>query len=536
MKLPRLTPSHLAAACLGLLALGAIPAWAAATVSQQIDPPEANVGDAVTVTITVQNGSGADIQLPAVDGLQRVPGTRTATNITFTNGSLSSSLSQIFLLVPTRAGDFTIPGFEIHLQDGGGLHTQPMTLKAVAGGAPASNNNNNSPFPGMGPVVVPPMPSVPAPPENTSNGNSADLSNPGITPPVEKDGRPAKVFMLITPKTTDAYVGETVPMKIEFFIRMDVIAQQDSLPTIKGSDFLMNDLSVRPGEDELTLMNEPYHRETWITALSAPRSGDFPLQMLRDTYWNKNAQGIFSDPLGNFFGPRPQLAHANIPSNELTVHVHALPDEGRPADFTGAIGQFKAAGNASPVTVNVGEPVYLDFNVSGEGNFDHVRCPALALDPSWKSYVPESKIRYTDESRTQGEKFFHQAIIPQKNGNLALPTSSFSYFDPNEKKYVTIPIPLPMVTVTGTPVAAAAAPAGGANSSPAAAASPTADLDPRGLVLAGPGRRVSAAARDRAGGFSSFPPPAGQHGPRTGHAPALAAGTGRSDERCRGPR
>ena len=35
-------------------------------------------------------------------------------------------------------------------------------------------------------------------------------------------------------------------MRIDFYIRVDSIAQQDSLPTIKGSDFLMNDLSVRP--------------------------------------------------------------------------------------------------------------------------------------------------------------------------------------------------------------------------------------------------------------------------------------------------
>ena len=97
--------------------------------------------------------------------------------------------------------------------------------------------------------------------------------------------------MLITPKTTDAYVGETIPMRIEFFIRMDSLYQQDSLPTINGSDFLMNDLSVRPAEDELMVSNQPYHRETWITAISAPKSGDFPLEMERDTYWVKNAPG-----------------------------------------------------------------------------------------------------------------------------------------------------------------------------------------------------------------------------------------------------
>ncbi len=457
-----------------LLVLGVVSAQAAATLTQHIDPPEANVGDEVTVTFSVQNGSGANIRLPNVDGLQ-LAGTSTQTNFTIINGSMSSAVSQVFTIVPTRTGTFTIPAFDVPLQDGGVLHSQPMTLKVVAGGAPSSPNGS-APS-GLGPVMMPPAMA------NPSNGNAADLSNPNITPPVESDGRPARVFMLITPKTTDAYVGETVPLRIEFFIRMDVIAQQDSLPTMKGSDFLMNDLSVRPGEDDLTLMNEPYHRETWITALSAPRNGDFPLQMVRDTYWTKGSNGVFTDPLGNFFGPRPQLAHGNIPSNQLTMHVHALPDEGRPADFTGAIGQFKASGNATPTAVNVGDPVYLDFSVSGEGNFDHVRSPALTPDPAWKSYVASSKVEYADESRTQGNKTFHQAIIPQKNGNLPLPNASFSYFDSTQKKYVTIPIPLPLVTVSGTSVpTAATAPAGADNSTPATASSTT-DLNPNRLEL-----------------------------------------------------
>ena len=45
-------------------------------------------------------------------------------------------------------------------------------------------------------------------------------------------------------------------------------------------------------------------------------------------------------------------------------------------------------------------------------------------------------------------------MIPQKNGALALPQASFSYFDPNAKQYVTVPVTLPAVTVTGSALAA----------------------------------------------------------------------------------
>jgi hypothetical protein len=463
-----------------LLVLAFLPARGEPTLIQRIEPTDVSVGDQVTVTLTVNNGNG-DIDLPRVDGLE-LQQTYASTNITFTNGTLTNSVSQIFTLVPDRPGDFTIPAFDIHVSGGQVLHAHEMKIHVVAGSnnvpAPANNPTALTPsppqMPGGGPVVQPPDQSG-----NVAD-NPADQSSTSVSPPMGSDGRPAKAFMIITPETTDAYVGQTIPMRIEFYIRLDSLAQQDSLPTIDGIDFLMNDLSVRPEEDEVNIGEETYHRETWRTAISAPKTGDFPLQMERDTYLTKDARGVFSDPLGNFFGPRPQLTHGNVPSNQLVVHVHALPDEGKPADFTGAIGQFQAAGNASPTTVNVGEPVYIDFSISGRGNFDHVRCPALAADPAWKTYVPSSKINFDDESHTQGAKSFRQAVIPQKNGELKLPAADFSYFDPTTKKYIVLPIDLPAITVNGSPPAATPAPALADNSG---ASSPTgATADASGLA------------------------------------------------------
>ena len=451
------------------------PIFAAATLTQTIDPPEANVGDEVSVTLTIQGGGmGDSAELPQVDGLQN-SGSSSTMSFSFNSatGSLNSAVTQTFVLIPQRPGDFTIPAFDIQTRNGQTLHARAMKLHVLGNGV-AAPQPSGSPAPpeNSGPVVMPPANAAGQAP----NGNSAELSG-GVTAPIDPDGRPAKVFMVITPTTTDAYVGETIPMRIEFYIREDAFAQQDSLPTIKGSDFLMNDLSVRPGQDEVEVMNEPYRRETWTTAISATRSGDFPLEMERDTYWMKNSQNLFINPLGNFFGGGNNLAHGNVPSNHFVVHSHPLPAEGRPDNFSGAIGQFKVAGGASPTSVNVGDPAYLDFAVSGEGNFDQVRCPTLAPDPAWKSYVPSSKTEYQDESHTTGEKTFHQAIIPKQNGLLPLPAASFSYFDPTTKKYVTVPIDLPAITVTGAAQAEAPASTSDATSAASTAVATPASPD-----------------------------------------------------------
>src|SRR5260221_10308756 len=190
--------------------------------------------------------------------------------------------------------------------------------------------------------------------------------------------------------------------------------------------------------------------------------------MERATRWVKSTTTTSLGPFGNFNISRPVLAHEWILTNPLTVNVHALPKEGRPAHFTGAIGQFKVTGSAQPQSVAVGEPVTLHFTVSGEGNFDYVKCPDLADDPAWKSYVPASKTDYQDDSRTQAAKTFEQAVIPQKNGAVPLPQATFGYFDPTTKQYVAVPIALPAITVTGPPLA---------TTTPAASAPPSATTE-----------------------------------------------------------
>jgi hypothetical protein len=460
-------------------------AFAAATLTQKMEPAEANIGDPVIISLIVQNGSLGQVQLPPTDGIA-VNGTSISMSSVIDNGSYSTSYSLNFSITPTKAGDLTIPAFDVQTQDGETLHVHAMKLHVLSNDSnvlstnpaapsvvspPTATTQNSAPNPQPnpnGPVVMPP--NNPANPAAAANTNGADTSN-DIPAPRDKDGTPAKVFLIINTSTTNAYVGQSIPLRIDFYIRMDVNAQQNSLPTIVGSDFLMNSFTTRGNITVGLLENQQYERETWISAISAPKSGDFPLTMVRDSYWVKSMNATSLDPFNMFFNRQQNLAHEDITSNQLVMHVQPLPDDKKPAHFTGAIGQFKVTGTADPGSVAVGEPVTLHFVVSGQGNFDYVRSPALGKDPNWKAYTPTSKTDYLDESHTNAVKTFDQSVIPQKNGNLPLPAASFSYFDPNTKQYVTTPIALPEITVTGS-------------AAPTASASPGDETDATGAAAA----------------------------------------------------
>ncbi|MEI9998338.1 MAG: BatD family protein [Verrucomicrobiota bacterium] len=471
-RIGRMTPFLRRAPRFLFLLLASAGALSAATVSVQVEPAQAAVGDAVTLTVTVQNGTMGRIDLPAVDGLQAVQETTTKM-LSNSGGVFTVSTSQTFRLTPRRPGDFTIPGFDVPLQEGGTLRAKEVRLH-VAGDAGDPGGTASAAAPGTPPdssAATPPPPDIPAPPANNAPATpptatptpsagpvilpppgSSSLASPDAaaganaspggndptaqTVPRDPDGGPSKVFMLITPQTTDAYVGQLVPLRIDFYIRMEVMADQNSLPTIKGSDFLMNNFTVRGRASLIVLDGEQYECDTWLTAIAAPKAGDFPLAMERDTYWVKSVTSGGYDLFG--LNRHSNLAHEMISSNGYTMHVHPLPVEGRPPHFTGAIGHFEVTGDAQPATVAVGEPVTLSFTVDGDGNFDYVRCPALADDPEWRTYTPSSRTNFRDEARTRGEKLFEQAVIPLKNGNVPLPACSFSYFDPTTKNYVTI--------------------------------------------------------------------------------------------------
>ena len=476
---------------LALLALTATSCLGAATLTQKIDPPQINAGEETVVTITVENGTMNDIRLPDVDGLTMV-GSQDRSILRYSGGTITRGVSFIFVLSAPHSGDFTIPAFDLATQEGEPLHVKEMKLHVVG-------NANTAPTvvapvapvpitPALvtpvnpnGPVVMPPPDAAPPAPPTAA---VAPADTTAAIVPRDKDGGPAHVFIIITPQTTDAYVGQSVPMEIDFYIRGDVNWQQNSLPTIKGSDFLMNSFKTRGRGSIGILENQQYFRESWLTAISAPKSGDFPLAMERDTYWvksytNTNVNTFF----GNMFGRRPNLAHEMITSNNLTMHIQPLPTEGRPDHFTGAIGHFKVTGEAGPDAVDLGEPVALRFTIRGDGNFDYVRCPALADDPGWKAYAPRSGTNYLEETHTNAVKTFEQSVIPRKRGNVPLPAASFSYFDPTTKQYVTVPIPLPDIVVTGTAPVAEPTPDAGTETVSIPVAPATAAFQPNRLEL-----------------------------------------------------
>jgi uncharacterized protein (DUF58 family) len=116
-NLPRIFSFALAFAAMMALALADDPV----TVTTIPARGNVNVGEVLTLTITVKGVNVANINLPNVDGL--------TLNGTGTNPQADHEDFNFFL-TPSRAGDFVIPAFDIKTVDGQTLHVNQIKIHA----------------------------------------------------------------------------------------------------------------------------------------------------------------------------------------------------------------------------------------------------------------------------------------------------------------------------------------------------------------------------------------------------------------------
>ncbi len=452
MNLPLLKPARLAA-LLGLaLAFVLIPVLHAdpSKVTAQLDPEDIVVGDASQLTVTIEGSASGQPSLPSVPGLEFTP-IGQSSSFQFVNGSISNSTSYSYQVTADRTGTFTIPEIAV-----GALRSNRVTLTV---GAVAGSSGNT------GGASSSPQPSAPLPPPTT--GGAPDQTA------APANGEVA--FLRFSLPKHELYVGETVPVRIGAYFVAGTQASLDGLPTLANDSIILNPITAKGTQTQEDLNGQPYEVIFWDASLTAVKAGSatldlsMPVTALIRVHANRphGMGGLFDDPFfDQAFGAmvQKQLTLRNDP---LTLQVLPLPDEDRPADFSGAVGDFSIAADVSPRTAAEGDPLTLKFTVSGHGSFDRVLPSLMTGAPGWKTYAANAHFDPQDTVGYQGSKTFEQAIVPAQPGKMEVPALSFSYFNPETRRYAT-------KTTSPLEVTIAAAPA----STQVAASAPTPNPEP----------------------------------------------------------
>ena len=291
----------------------------------------------------------------------------------------------------------------------------------------------------------------------------------------------------------ELYLGEFLPVEIKAYLRNDTRIEVRDLPQFSADGLSLNTLSAKPAQTAEVVGNRQYIVLTWHSALSAVKTGDYPLDLKMPIAVTAPPQmpqvdnNDFNSFFQNAFAAMGQRKDVTILSSPESVKVLPLPQEHRPTNFSGAIGQFEIEASATPKQVSAGDPITLQVKIMGKGNFDRVSSEGLPADANWKTYSPKNTFEASDSAGYAGTKTFDQPIIPTDSSVTAIPSIAFSFFNPETKQYVTRSAAPIAVAVSGSMrIASMASPSGAANSPPPAPTPGT----PAPSAASGPGTEL----------------------------------------------
>ncbi|MDQ6612066.1 MAG: BatD family protein, partial [Gemmatimonadota bacterium] len=160
-------------------------------------------------------------------------------------------------------------------------------------------------------------------------------------------------------------------------------------------------------------------------------------------------KALFPLASGKLGVPSPQLSYSLpqsssyfsreeshvVKAESTTLFVRPIPDEGRPANYTGAVGVLKAATHVDATTARVGDPLVLTLRVEGTGNIKLLPRPPLEVE--WASTVAGTERLQLDTTgiTVKGTKEFDWILTPTRDGEVSIPAIEYSYFNPYSEQF-----------------------------------------------------------------------------------------------------
>lgn len=299
----------------------------------------------------------------------------------------------------------------------------------------------------------------------TSN-REGRLQLPSLT--VEVDGKTYRTnpvtVNIIKPGTTDqldlevtlsqqrCYVGQPVIMTVKFYFSADIGDLQFNIPAFSGDDFYIEEPDISDPQAKLnrlnngmTVMASQYRvvhngKESILFSFSKvlipKRSGKIALQPSSVSAAVAIGRTRSRDPFDSFFGGQTQYRRFMVNSEPLELEVSSLPEEGKPAQFYGLVGQYTISASATPTKVNVGDPITLTIKIGGSKYLKPVQWPELENMPAMAANfkIPSQK---ASPAIDNGFKVFTQTIRANSDQVTEIPPIPLAYFDTEQGKYIT---------------------------------------------------------------------------------------------------
>jgi hypothetical protein len=340
------------------------------------------------------NVDGDNFTPPNFVGFQVVAGPSQAVSQSWINGASSMSKSYTYVLKPGKTGTLSIQQAVMTYQ-GNEYKTIPQIINVT------------------GAVETPKGPD--------DQSISADDS----------------IHLIAEVSNENPYLNEAIRVVYKIYVSNQTgVTGWNELDSPKYRDFWSQNIDNRNRQVQNgTYLGEPYRYLVLREAVLYPqKTGKLEIEPL-----TLDVQVQIPTNRKDFFG-RPYMTTANktVSAGKREINVKNLPALGRPASFTGAVGDFDFKVETDRALLDAGESLTASISVTGSGNLKLMELPKLKAPQSLEVYDPERKNNVrTNIYGMSGSITDRYTVVPQYGGKYVLPPVEFSYFDPKKEQYFT---------------------------------------------------------------------------------------------------
>lgn len=393
-------------------------AWADEDVTFVASAPDVVVsGDQFRLTYTVNTQKVRDFRAPNIKGFDVLmgPSRSQQSSTQIINGSVTStsSITFTYILMADKEGTYTIPGATI-VADGQNKTSNSVQIKVLppdqatgAGGGGGSSNSGRA--------------------SSRSQAAGSRITNQDL-------------FITATASKTTVYEQEAILLTYKVYTLVNLRQLRGDMP--KLTNIYTQEVEL-PQQKTFSLEHykgRNYNTTIWSQYVLFPQqSGKIEIPSI--TFEGVIAQQVASaDPFDAFFngGSNYVEIKKNIVTPKLVLNVKPLP-AGKPANFSGGVGEFTISSSISTTELKTNDAVTLKLIISGTGNLKLINTPEVAFPQDFEVYDPkvDNKFNLTREGLS-GSKVIEYLAIPRHAGNFTIPPVEFSYFDLKTQSYKTI--------------------------------------------------------------------------------------------------
>ncbi|MBN1408288.1 MAG: protein BatD [Calditrichaceae bacterium] len=358
-----------------------------------------------SVEVAGKSTSLPDVEFPDFKDFYILSGPNSSTSIQFINGSMTSSKTLSFIMQPKAEGKFTIGKAAIE----------------VNGETYTSNAIN---------ITVQKGSAKPQQPQQQAPKNREDPEVSG-----------QDLFLKTEVSRTNAYIGQQITVEYKLYFRVNIRNYERPKPP-KNAGFWTEDLEVpkRPRQETEVVNGIAYNIATiHKIALFPTQVGELtvdPMQIKLEVLVKNQRRRSFFDSF--FDDPFGRTVQKTVVGKPVKINVKALPVSGKPADFNGAVGDFRFDVSVDKTETATNEAIALKLKLRGQGNIKLVELPKPDIASSIEQYDPKLSTNIENANTISGSKTAEYILIPRVEGEYEIRPIEFSYFNPNTKKYNTI--------------------------------------------------------------------------------------------------